>query len=68
MSPDLYVNTEESGSDTEEETDDESYEDDEMTEESDIETDGEFENASSVTCSASGDSRDNDLDDYKACL
>ncbi|XP_024930497.3 rho GTPase-activating protein REN1 isoform X2 [Ziziphus jujuba] len=65
MSPDLYVNTEESGSDTEEETDDESYEDDEMTEESDIETDGDIENASSVTCSESGDSRDDDLDDDK---
>lgn len=61
MSPEIYEDTEESGSGTEEGIDDESYEEDEMTE-SDPETDGDIENASSVTCSESGDSRDNDLD------
>ena len=64
LSPELYEDTEESGSETEEGTDDESYEEDEMTE-SDPETDGDIENASSVTCSENGDSRDNNLDDDK---
>lgn len=71
MSLDLYTDSEESGSESEEATDDdESYEDDEhgdATQESDADADADedFENASSGTCSESGDSRDNDPCDNK---
>lgn len=74
MSLDLYTDSEESGSESEEATDDdESYEDDEhgdATQESDADADADedFENASSGTCSESGDSRDNDPCDNKVCL
>jgi hypothetical protein len=70
MSLELYTDSEESGSESEEPTD-ESYEDDEhgdATQESDADADEDFENASSGTCSESGDSRDDDPCDNKACL
>ncbi|XP_062164103.1 rho GTPase-activating protein REN1 isoform X2 [Alnus glutinosa] len=67
MSLELYTDSEESGSESEEPTD-ESYEDDEhgdATQESDADADEDFENASSGTCSESGDSRDDDPCDNK---
>lgn len=64
MSLELFTDSEESGSESEEATD-ESYEDDEH---DDADADEDFENASSGTCSESGDSRDDDPCDNKACL
>ncbi|KAL5558521.1 hypothetical protein UlMin_034732 [Ulmus minor] len=68
MSPELYTDSEESGSETEEETDEEEeeeeyYEDD--MQDSEAETDDDPENASGVTCSENGDSGDNNLYDDK---
>lgn len=65
VSPEPYTDSEESGSESEEATDDdESYEDnenDDATQESDAGTDDDPENASSETCSESGDSGDDIL-------
>ncbi|KAF3975430.1 hypothetical protein CMV_001320 [Castanea mollissima] len=67
ISPEIYTDTEESGSESEEATDDdESYEDDEYgdaTHESDAEAGDNLENASGETCSESGDPGDYDLCD-----
>ncbi|XP_075649052.1 rho GTPase-activating protein REN1 isoform X3 [Castanea sativa] len=67
ISPEIYTDTEESGSESEEATDDdESYEDDEYgdaTHESDAEAGDNVENASGETCSESGDPGDYDLCD-----
>uniref|UniRef100_A0A2N9FKR3 Rho-GAP domain-containing protein n=1 Tax=Fagus sylvatica TaxID=28930 RepID=A0A2N9FKR3_FAGSY len=72
ISHEIYTESEESGSESEEATDDDdSYEDDEhgdATQESNAEADDDLENASSETCSESDDSGDNDLCDDKACL
>ncbi|PON70488.1 Rho GTPase activating protein [Trema orientale] len=71
VSPEPYTDSEESGSESEEATDDaESYEDednDDATQESDAGTDDDPENASSETCSESGDSGDDVLYDNKEC-
>ncbi|PON63462.1 Rho GTPase activating protein [Parasponia andersonii] len=71
VSPEPYTDSEESGSESEEATDDdESYEDednDDAAQESDAGTDDDPENASSETCSESGDSGDDVLYDNKEC-
>ncbi|GAV66818.1 PH domain-containing protein/RhoGAP domain-containing protein/Lzipper-MIP1 domain-containing protein [Cephalotus follicularis] len=65
LSPDLYSDSEESGSESEEGTDDdESYEDGEH-DESDGYTDADLENGSSGTCGHSSSSTDNELDNDK---
>lgn len=70
MSPEIYTDSEESGSQSEEATDDdESYGDDEhgdATQESDA--DDDLENVSNESCSESGDSGDEYFCDAKACL
>lgn len=72
ISPEIYTDTEESGSESEEATDDdEYYEDDEYgdaTHESDAEAGDNLENASGETCSESGDPGDYDLCDDQVCL
>ena len=68
VSPDLYSDTEESGSESEATDDDESYEDDECddaTEGSDAYNDDDY--VASETGNESGHSVNNDLDDDKAC-
>ncbi|XP_038704831.1 rho GTPase-activating protein REN1-like isoform X1 [Tripterygium wilfordii] len=70
MSPELFSDTEESGSEAEEATDDdESYEDDEdddATEGTDVYTVDDLENASSGACSNSGESGEEDIHDDKS--
>lgn len=76
VSPDLYSDSEESGSESEEATDDgESYEDDEDYEDDDcddaIQASDAYNNDDDVasrTGSESGHSINNDLDDDKACF
>ncbi|GMN40114.1 hypothetical protein TIFTF001_009342 [Ficus carica] len=69
IAPEPYSDTEESGSESEEVTDDDdSYDDDQSDDamqDSDARTDDDPENASSATCSESGDSGDNSLCDDK---
>ncbi|XP_061968018.1 rho GTPase-activating protein REN1 isoform X1 [Populus nigra] len=65
MSPGLYSDSDECGSEDEEVTDDdESYVDD-ATEESDVYTDDDHDNASSGTCTQSGDSCEDDPSDHE---
>jgi hypothetical protein len=65
MSPGLYSDSDECGSEDEEVTDDdESYVDD-ATEESDVYTDADNDNASSGTCTQSGDSCEDDPSDHE---
>uniref|UniRef100_A0A6N2MJG0 Rho-GAP domain-containing protein n=1 Tax=Salix viminalis TaxID=40686 RepID=A0A6N2MJG0_SALVM len=65
MSPGLYSDSDECGSEDEEVTDDdESYVDD-VTEESDLYTDDDHDNASSGTCAQSGDSCEDDPSDHE---
>uniref|UniRef100_A0A6M2F6Y8 Rho-GAP domain-containing protein n=1 Tax=Populus davidiana TaxID=266767 RepID=A0A6M2F6Y8_9ROSI len=65
MSPGLYSDSDECGSEDEEVTDDdESYVDDAM-EESDVYTDEDHDNASSGTCTQSGESGEDDPSDYE---
>ncbi|KAJ6930380.1 rho GTPase-activating protein REN1-like isoform X1 [Populus alba x Populus x berolinensis] len=65
MSPGLYSDSDECGSEDEEVTDDdESYVDD-ATEESDVYTDEDHDNASSGTCTQSGESGEDDPSDYE---
>ena len=69
VSPEPYTDSEESGSGSEEATDDESYEDDEDEDSSQGSypgADDDLKNASSETCSGSGDSGDNSPCDDKA--
>ncbi|KAJ6939547.1 rho GTPase-activating protein REN1 isoform X3 [Populus alba x Populus x berolinensis] len=64
MSPGLYSDSDECGSEDEEVTDDdESYVD--ATEESDVYTDDDHDNASSGTCTQSGDSCEDDPSDHE---
>ncbi|KAJ6735664.1 RHO GTPASE-ACTIVATING PROTEIN REN1 [Salix viminalis] len=65
LSPGLYSDSDECGSEDEEVTDDdESYVDD-ATEESDVYTDDDHDSASSGTCTQSCESREDDLSDYE---
>ncbi|XP_011016902.1 PREDICTED: rho GTPase-activating protein REN1 isoform X2 [Populus euphratica] len=65
MSPGLYSDSDECGSEDEEVTDDdESYVDD-ATEESDVYTDDDHDNASSGTCTQSSDSCEDDPSDHE---
>ncbi|KAF9687373.1 hypothetical protein SADUNF_Sadunf02G0086800 [Salix dunnii] len=66
MSPGLYSDSDECGSEDEEVTDDddESYVDD-ATEESDVYTDDDHDNASTGTCAQSGVSCEDDLSDHE---
>ncbi|XP_011014131.1 PREDICTED: rho GTPase-activating protein REN1-like isoform X3 [Populus euphratica] len=65
MSPGLYSDSDECRSEDEEVTDDdESYVDD-ATEESNVYTDEDHDNASSGTCTQSGESGEDDLSDYE---
>jgi hypothetical protein len=65
MSPGLYSDSDECGSEDEEVTDDdESYVDD-ATEESDVYTDEDHDNASSGTSTQSGESGEDDPSDYE---
>uniref|UniRef100_A0A5B6YI02 Putative rho GTPase-activating protein REN1 n=1 Tax=Davidia involucrata TaxID=16924 RepID=A0A5B6YI02_DAVIN len=67
MSPELYSDSEESGSESEELTDDDgTFEDDDATEGSDADVDEDFEHASNGTCSEASDAGDNDLYDDKS--
>ncbi|KAJ6735518.1 RHO GTPASE-ACTIVATING PROTEIN 7 [Salix purpurea] len=65
LSPGLYSDSDECGSEDEEVTDDdESYVDD-ATEESDVYTDDDHDSASNGTCTQSCESREDDLSDYE---
>ncbi|KAA8538167.1 hypothetical protein F0562_027775 [Nyssa sinensis] len=67
LSPELYSDSEESGSESEELTDDDdgTFEDDDATEGSDADVDEDFEHASNGTCSEASDAGDNDKYDDK---
>lgn len=66
--PGLYSDSEECESEDDEVTDDDdSYEDDDATQESDAYTDDDLENASSGSCTESGDSGEDDPPDNKVC-